>query len=105
MKKRILFVLQSLRMGGAERVQVTVAEALILGIPVMSTDCAGPREILDNGKYGMIVENSQKGLYDGLKLFYNSPGLLKTYREKAAQRVGLFEEDDTLIRIIDLIES
>ena len=89
----------------SEGYNLAIAEALILGIPVLSTDCAGPREILDNGKYGMIVENSEEGLYDGLKLLYNSPELLKQYKEKAEQRVGLFEEDDTLIRIIDLIES
>ena len=41
-----------------EGFNLTVAEALILGVPVLSTKCTGPCEILGNGRYGMIVENS-----------------------------------------------
>ena len=32
-----------------------IVEALGRGIAVIATDCAGPREILGNGKYGTIV--------------------------------------------------
>lgn len=85
-----------------EGFNLTVAEALILGVPVLSTECTGPVEILDGGKYGIIVENSEEGLYEGLKKLYNSPVLLKDYREKAKLRQDFFSEEKILKQITDL---
>lgn len=85
-----------------EGYNLTVAEALILGVPVLSTDCTGPNEILDYGKYGMIVENSEEGLYNGLRQFVEHPGLLNEYKEKALQRQDFFDEEMILKQITDL---
>ena len=38
-----------------------VVEALASGLPVVSTDCGGPREILDHGRFGEIVPIQQPG--------------------------------------------
>lgn len=46
---------------------LSVGEALCLGIPVLGTDCTGVREWLDDGKFGIIMENSTEGIYWGLK--------------------------------------
>ena len=86
----------------AEGYNLTVAEALILGVPVLSTDCAGPREILDNGRYGMITGNSREGLYNGIKKLYDDPTLLEEYRQKTAERQDYFDEDEIFGQILDL---
>lgn len=86
-----------------EGYNLTVAEALILDTPVLSTRCTGPCEILDNGKYGMIVDNSEEGLYQGLKTLYENPDMLREYGEKAKQRQDFFDEEKTLKQILDLI--
>lgn len=82
-----------------EGYNLTVAEALILGVPVLSTDCTGPNEILDNGKFGMIVENSEEGLYNGLKELCDNPDLLQKYKDKALQRQDFFSEEKILRQI------
>ncbi|RQW84386.1 MAG: glycosyltransferase [Methylococcus sp.] len=47
-----LLVVSSTREGGP----IVLIEALALGIPVVSTDCpTGPREILQDGRYGRLV--------------------------------------------------
>ena len=47
-----LFVLSSVWEG----LPTAIIEALALGVPVVSTDClSGPREILDNGRFGELV--------------------------------------------------
>lgn len=87
-----------------EGYNLTVAEALILGVPVLSTDCSGPNEILDYGKYGMIVDNSEEGLYNGLKKLLDNPELLQEYRAKTLERQSFFDEREILNRIINLFE-
>ncbi len=60
-----LFVCSSL----AEGFSLVIAEAIILGIPVISTCCSGPKELLSEWKNGLLVENTTESLYLGIKSF------------------------------------
>ena len=62
---------------------MTIIEALILDVPVISTDITGPKEFLEAG-YGYLVDNSEQGLVDGFKAFKNNElkGLVKFDVEK-----------------------
>ncbi len=52
MKRADVFVLSS----KWEGMSLVIVEALSIGLPVVSTDCPhGPRELLQNGKYGILV--------------------------------------------------
>lgn len=84
-----------------EGYNLTVAESLIIGTPVLSTNCTGPSEIFDNGKYGIIVENSTEGLYQGIKKMITDKSLYSHYKEKTKERIHLFDEE----KIIKEVES
>lgn len=45
-------------------------ESLILGTPVITTDVAGMGKDID-GKYGIVIEKSIDGVYNGMKKFIN----------------------------------
>ena len=85
-----------------EGYNLTVAESLILGTPVLSTNCAGPNEILDNGKYGIIVENSEDGLYFGIKDLLDNSDKLRYYKERTFERLVFFDEGKIVNKIIGL---
>lgn len=46
-----LFVLPSEH----EAYSLALAEALAAGLPIVSTDCGGPRDILDDGRFGRLI--------------------------------------------------
>jgi glycosyltransferase involved in cell wall biosynthesis len=63
-----------------------VTEGLILGKPVVTTDCTGMRELLGDSEYGLITENSEDGLYSGLKRMLTDTALREKYENAAAVR-------------------
>lgn len=50
-----------------EGLSTFVSEGLILGKPIITTDCSGMHELLDEYENGFIVENSDETFYQGLK--------------------------------------
>ena len=89
----------------SEGYSTAVTEALILGIPVITTNCSGMEELLGKGKYGMIVDNDVSALYDGIKMLISNKILLNTFRQKAEERGAFFTKVSLLSRIISLIDN
>lgn len=81
LKKADLFVLSSSWEGFA----LVVAEALALGVTVVSTDCtAGPSEILENGKWGYLVPvNDQKKMSEMIVYALNNKLNPESLKERA----------------------
>ena len=100
MKNMDLFVCSS----RAEGYSLVIAEALVLGLPVISTDCAGPNELLDNGKYGILVDNNESALYNGICDLINSPEKINILRNKSSQRCKFFNIYNTYKAFEKLID-
>ena len=97
--KADLFVCSSRREGFS----TAVTEALILGIPVVSTDCSGARELLGDNEYGLVTENDEEALYQGIKSLLDDPALLAHYREKASERGRMFSTEETVKAAEDML--
>jgi len=50
-----------------EGYSLAICEALTLNKPIISTKCSGIIDSLNYGKYGLIVDSSEEGLYNGMK--------------------------------------
>ncbi|MER2129235.1 glycosyltransferase [Solibacillus sp.] len=98
MKKCSFYICSSYREG----YNTAVLESLLLGIPVLTTNCSGMNELLETGEMGLIVENSENALEEGIREFLSSESLRLQYKSNIKKR-NLFEkyekENETLINI------
>lgn len=73
----------------AEGYSTVVTEAVILGKPVIVSDCSGMREILGDSEYG-IVTDSDETLYEAIKSMICDRDLRDHYAKQANERAKDF---------------
>jgi glycosyltransferase involved in cell wall biosynthesis len=95
-----LFVCSSYREGYS----TVVTESLVVGTPVITTLCSGMEELIgSDSEFGLIVENSENALYEGLKRMITEDELVKYYRMKAVERSGSFKTESTVNEVEKLL--
>lgn len=101
-KKADLYVCSSRREGFS----TAVTEALIVGTPVVSTNCSGAYELLGkNNEYGIVTENDEDALYEGIKKMLTTPNLLEAYAAKAKERGKAFSTEKTVKAVEEMLLS
>ena len=75
----------------------------MLGIPVISTYCSGPNELLEEGKYGMLIDNTEDDLYNWLKYVVQNPHILAEYRHKSLMKVKYFNIEYSIKEIESIL--
>ncbi len=100
--KADLYVCPSFREGFS----TAVTEALILGIPVVSTECSGAKELLGNdNEFGIVVENSIEGIYKGMKSMLSGVSTIRKYKLASEQRGQFFSKENTVLRVEQLLDN
>lgn len=91
----------------AEGFSTAATEALILGVPVVTTKVSGMEEMLgQNNEYGIVVDGTDENkLYIGLKSMIGSPEIRKKYQDKAMERSKIFSKENTVSEVEKLFES
>lgn len=81
----------SLCVSERESFSLALLESMALKTPVITTNCGGPGNIVDGGKYGILVDNSTKGVYQGMKMVLDNPTLSVKYSADLHKAVARFD--------------
>jgi hypothetical protein len=52
-----------------------------------------------------VVENSEDGIYEGMKKMLSDPELLKYYKQQAKQRGSFFSRTETVRAVEEMLDS
>ena len=90
----------------SEGFSTAATEALIVGTPVCTVEVSGMKEMLgNNNEYGIVTENSEEALYEGIKQLLDDPDLLKHYTDKAEERGKFFSTENTVRAVEEMLLS
>lgn len=95
-----LFICSSLREGFS----TAATEALIVGTPVCTVEVSGMKEMLgEDNEYGVVTENSEEALYQGIKSLLDNPDRLEYYKRQALIRGGEFSTEKTVQTVENML--
>ena len=88
----------------AEGFSTAATEALILGIPVCTVEVSGMKEMLGNdNEYGIVTDNEEEALYQGIKKMLDNAELLEYYKGKAKERGKKFDTESTVRAVEEML--
>lgn len=89
----------------AEGYSTAVSEAVILGVPVVTTECSGMREIFGDEECGIICDNSDDGLFEAMKKVLDEPELLEKFRMAEKKRSKAMNVSARIKAVEDFIQN
>ncbi|WP_326981864.1 glycosyltransferase [Chryseobacterium sp. MYb264] len=82
-----------------------IAEALILNKPISATDISGIKDLLQDGKLGIITPNSEDGIYEGMKKFLTDHTLSVHYKKEIEQTDLPFVLEKSVQHLQEIIDT
>lgn len=82
-----------------------IAEALILKKPISATDISGIKDLLQDGKLGIITQNSEEGIYEGMKKFLTDKELAEHYKKEISTTELPFVLEKSVQHIQEIIDN
>lgn len=80
-------------------------EAIALKKNIIATDVSGVAELLENGKLGLITENSEEGIYLGMKKALANPEYFQMYQENLENYEMPFNLKNSVDKIMEIIDN
>ena len=88
----------------SEGYSTACTEAIMLGVPVITTNVSGGEEIINESQAGLLTEMSDESLYEGMKKVLDHPELIQNWKntlETTKQKFSQREREKKLNEIID----
>lgn len=82
---------------------LVICEAMCLGVPVISTRTAGPTEIIENDKYGVLTDFTPESLYKALENWVRHPEIRNEIARSALDRPNAYDVKQTIKSLYELI--
>ncbi|MBQ8658552.1 MAG: glycosyltransferase [Clostridia bacterium] len=90
----------------SEGFSTAVTEALIVGTPVVSTNCSGAYELLGgNNEYGIVVKQDEEDLLQAVYYILTEEGALAYYKRQAQKRGAFFSKEKTVVAVENMLDS
>lgn len=83
----------------SEGFSLVVAEALCLGIPVISTENTGPKELLEDGKYGILTTHNVEDISNTVISLMLDTNKLEKHKALSFERSKMFNLKNTINQI------
>ena len=80
-------------------------EAITLKKNIIATDVSGVKEMLEDGKLGLIIENSEEGIYEGMKKALTEPVFFEQYQENLKAYKMPFNLENSVNKIMEIINK
>ncbi|MCA6066841.1 glycosyltransferase [Chryseobacterium sp. RG1] len=79
-------------------------EAITLKKNIIATEVSGVKEMLNDGAIGLIVENSEEGIYSGMKKSLENPEYFNRYSENLKEYTMPFSLQNSVDSIMNIID-
>lgn len=80
-------------------------EAITLKKNIVATDVSGVKEMLEDGNLGLIVENSEDGIYQGMKQALENPASFQKYQNQLTDYNPPFNLENSVKKIEEIIDQ
>lgn len=86
----------------SEAAPMVVGEAASLLTPILSTETSSAREMVETTGFGWVIENSEKGIRDGIVMLIEHPKLIE--EKRAALKNARFDNSLAVKSFIELVD-
>lgn len=84
---------------------VVTMEAMAAGLPVVAVDASGTRDIVEDGKQGLLVANDPQALAEAAIQVIESPEMMQRFSQQALEKAKTFEAGHQAKKLIRVYEQ